>query len=118
MKKETRPQTQENDHSLEEMADVANPDKHLVRALGIIALDIDDGLQEKLHLREAKGVVVVARTLDGREQLADARGRDPCGQPQPDRVGGGLAARGEGAGTGECGGAADRAGREVSVSGE
>ena len=65
MKKETRPQTQENDHSLEEMADVANPDKHLVRALGIIALDIDDGLQEKLHLREAKGVVVVARTLDG-----------------------------------------------------
>jgi len=56
---------QENDHSLEEMADVANPDKHLVRALGIIALDVDDGLQEKLHLREAKGVVVVARTLDG-----------------------------------------------------
>ncbi len=34
-------------------------------AAAIIALDIDDGLQEKLHLREAKGVVVVARTLDG-----------------------------------------------------
>ena len=67
-------------------------------------------------LASGKGVLV-ARTLDGREQLADARGRDPCGQPQPDRVGGGLAARGEGAETGECGGAADRAGREVSVSG-
>ena len=55
----------ERNHPLEDMADVANPDKHRVRPLGIIALDIDDGLQEKLHLRESKGVVVVARTLDG-----------------------------------------------------
>ena len=110
---------QENDHSLEEMADVANPDKHLVRALGIVALDIDDGLQERLHLRQPNGVVVVARTLDGPGVSSSLMPgvRDPCGQPQPDRVGGGLAARGEGAGTGECGGAADRAEREVSVSG-
>src|SRR5882672_3722697 len=31
----------ERDHSLEDMADVAHPDKHLVPSLGIIALDID-----------------------------------------------------------------------------
>ncbi len=55
----------ERDHSLEDMADVAHPDKHLVPSLGIIALDIDERVQDRLHLREPKGVVVVARTLDG-----------------------------------------------------
>jgi hypothetical protein len=55
----------EPERSLDGMADAANPDKHLVRPLGIIALDIDDDVQRKLHLREARGVIVVARTLDG-----------------------------------------------------
>jgi len=55
----------ENDHSLEDMADVANPEKHLVRPLGIVGLDVDDRVQRKVHLREPSGVIVVARTLDG-----------------------------------------------------
>jgi serine protease Do len=55
----------ERDHSLEDMAEVAHPDNHLIPSLGIIALDIDERVQDRLHLREPKGVVVVARTLDG-----------------------------------------------------
>jgi len=55
----------EDDHFLEDMADVANPEKHLVRPLGIVALDVDDRVQRKVHLREPSGVIVVARTLDG-----------------------------------------------------
>src|SRR5467141_2457986 len=53
------------DSALDDMANVANPEKYLVRALGIVVLDIDENVQQKLHLREGAGVVVVARTLDG-----------------------------------------------------
>ena len=51
--------------SLEQMADVADPEKHIVRPLGILALDVDEKIRQKLRLREPSGVVVVARTLDG-----------------------------------------------------
>jgi serine protease Do len=51
--------------SLEGMADAANPEQHLVRKLGIIALAVDRNVQEKLHLRESRGVIVAARTADG-----------------------------------------------------
>jgi len=55
----------ERDRSLDDLAEVADPEKHLVRPLGIVALDVDDEVQRKLHLREPTGVVVVARMLDG-----------------------------------------------------
>jgi serine protease Do len=49
---------------LEQMADLTNPDKHLVRRLGILAIDVDERVLRMMHLRESAGVIVVARTLD------------------------------------------------------
>jgi len=63
--KELQVQALAHDSALDDMANVASPEKHLVRALGVIVLDIDGNVQQKLHLREGTGVVVVARTLDG-----------------------------------------------------
>ena len=47
------------------MADIANPDKYLVPRLGSVAFDIDESVQQKLHLRLPQGVIVAACTLDG-----------------------------------------------------
>ncbi len=49
----------------DEMPDLSNPDRRIVRQLGILALDVDDKLRETLRLRRPSGVIVVARTLDG-----------------------------------------------------
>jgi serine protease Do len=58
-------ETMQPDRSLQAMADAANPEKHLVRRLGIIALDVDDAVRQKLHLRDGSGVIVLARVLEG-----------------------------------------------------
>jgi serine protease Do len=58
-------ETLQPDRSLQALADAANPDTHLVRRLGIIALEIDRTLQQRLHLREGSGVIVLARMLEG-----------------------------------------------------
>jgi serine protease Do len=50
---------------LQEVANLPDPGTHLVRRLGIVALDVDDKVQRSLRLRRPGGVVVVARTLDG-----------------------------------------------------
>ena len=50
---------------VEDLADLATPDKHLVRRLGILALTVDATLAGLVQLREGTGVVVAARTLDG-----------------------------------------------------
>jgi len=55
----------ELNQSLDEMAEFSNPDQHLVRQLGILALDVDDKVRQMVHLRRPRGVVVLARTLDG-----------------------------------------------------
>jgi serine protease Do len=55
----------ELDRPIEQMADAANPEKHFVRRLGIVALEVDGNVQRILHLRRSKGVIVVARMLDG-----------------------------------------------------
>jgi len=55
----------EPDHPFEEMANLGNPDSHLVRDLGILALDVDAKVRQTLRLRRPSGVLVVARTLDG-----------------------------------------------------
>ena len=52
------------DRSLQAMADAANPEKHLVRRLGIIAFDIDDFVEQRLHLRQGSGVIVLALMLE------------------------------------------------------
>lgn len=58
-------ETLEPDRSLQAMADAAHPEAHLVRRLGIIALDIDEIVQQRLHLRQGRGVIVLARMLEG-----------------------------------------------------
>jgi serine protease Do len=58
-------ETPQPDRSLQAMADAARPDSHLVRRLGIIALDVDETVQQRLHLREGTGVIVLARMLEG-----------------------------------------------------
>jgi serine protease Do len=55
----------EADRSLQAMANEADPETHLVRRLGIVGLDIDEFVEQRLHLREGSGVVVLARVLDG-----------------------------------------------------
>ncbi len=55
----------EPDHTLDQMADFGDPDRHLVPRLGILALAVDDRVQQMAHLRQPSGVIVVARTLDG-----------------------------------------------------
>ena len=50
---------------VEDLIDLATPDKHLVRRLGILGLTVDEKLAGLVQLREASGVVVAARTLDG-----------------------------------------------------
>jgi S1-C subfamily serine protease len=47
------------------MADAAHPDTQIVRRLGIIALEIDETIQRRLHLRGESGVIVLARVLEG-----------------------------------------------------
>ena len=54
----------EADRSLQAMADAAASEAHLVRRLGIIALDIDEFVEQRLVLREGNGVIVLARVLD------------------------------------------------------
>ena len=58
-------QAVQRDHALEAMAGATDVEQHLVRRLGIIAVDADDNVRRELHLRKAGGVVVVARTLQG-----------------------------------------------------
>jgi serine protease Do len=55
----------EPDHTLDQIADSGDPDRHLVPRLGILALAVDDKVQKMAHLRQPSGVIVVARTLDG-----------------------------------------------------
>jgi serine protease Do len=55
----------ERGRPLEEMVDIANPDKSLVRRLGILAVAIDEKIRKVIPLREPTGVLVAARTLDG-----------------------------------------------------
>jgi serine protease Do len=52
------------DGSLRAMAEAANPEKHLVRRLGIIAFDIDEFVEQRLHLREGSGVIVIALMVE------------------------------------------------------
>jgi serine protease Do len=58
-------ETLQPDRSLQAMAEAANPETHLVRRLGIIALDIDRMVQQRLRLRAGSGVIVLARVLEG-----------------------------------------------------
>jgi serine protease Do len=58
-------ETVQTGRSLQAMADAAAPETHLVRRLGIIALDIDEFVEQRMHLRQGTGVIVLARTLEG-----------------------------------------------------
>jgi serine protease Do len=55
----------ERGRPMEEMVDIAHPDKSLVRRLGILAVAIDEKIRQAIPLREPSGVLVAARTLDG-----------------------------------------------------
>jgi serine protease Do len=50
---------------IDEVADLASADKHLVRRLGVLAVTVDEKIQQAANLRVAGGVIVAARTLDG-----------------------------------------------------
>jgi serine protease Do len=52
------------DRSLQAMADAANPEKHLVRRLGIVAFDIDEFVEQRMHLRQGSGAIVLALVLE------------------------------------------------------
>jgi serine protease Do len=55
----------ERGRTMEEMVDSTNPDKSLVRRLGILAVEVDQRIRKVIPLREDGGVLVAARTLDG-----------------------------------------------------
>jgi len=50
---------------MEEILDIHDPSKNLVRRLGILCVDVDDRVRKVVPLREPSGVLVAARTLDG-----------------------------------------------------
>ena len=54
------------DPPVDPAASVGDAGEHLVRPLGIVAVDVNQTLQQTLRLRQPGGVVVVARTLDSR----------------------------------------------------
>src|SRR4029077_17196662 len=57
--KELKVRAVELTHPLDEMVSFSNPDKNLVRRLGILAVDVDDKVREMVHLRRPNGVIVV-----------------------------------------------------------
>ncbi len=55
----------EDRHRAEALVDVVNPEKQLVRRLGIIGVDVDDRVRAILpRVRQPTGVAVAARTVD------------------------------------------------------
>jgi len=57
--------TIERDRSIDEMVELASPERHFVRQLGVVALDVDGDIQQKLRLRRPRGVLVLARMAEG-----------------------------------------------------
>ena len=49
---------------LDQVAGLSDPDKHIVRRLGVLALNVDERVLRMVRLREGAGAIVVARTLD------------------------------------------------------
>ena len=54
----------ENHHPMDEVVDYGSLDKHLVRRLGILGIEVDDKVRQLVHLRKPNGVIVAGRTLD------------------------------------------------------
>jgi serine protease Do len=54
----------ENNHPMDEVVDYGSLDKHLVRRLGILGIEVDDKVRQLVHLRKPSGVIVAGRTLD------------------------------------------------------
>jgi serine protease Do len=53
------------EHQMDRLLDLANPEKNLVRRLGIIGIEINDQISKALpDLRMPSGVIVVARTIE------------------------------------------------------
>ena len=50
---------------MEEILDIGDPGKNLVRRLGVLCVDVDDKVRKVVPLRDPSGVLVAARTLDG-----------------------------------------------------
>jgi serine protease Do len=55
----------ERSHPMEELAERTDPEKSLVRRLGVLAVDVGEKIRQAVPLREPTGALVVARTLDG-----------------------------------------------------
>src|SRR3989475_6103429 len=54
----------ENHHPMDEVVDYGSLEKHLVRRLGILGIEVDDKVRQLVHLRKPSGVIVAGRTLD------------------------------------------------------
>lgn len=54
----------ESNHPMDEVMDYGSLEKHLVRRLGILAIEVDDKVRQLVHLRKPSGVIVAGRTLD------------------------------------------------------
>lgn len=52
----------EQKHEMDRLADLVDPEKNLIRRLGILAIEIDEKIAAMLpSLREPSGIIVVAR---------------------------------------------------------
>ena len=54
----------ENNHPMDEVVDYGSLEKHLVRRLGILGIEVDEKVRQLVHLRKPNGVIVAGRTLD------------------------------------------------------
>ena len=67
----------ERDDDPQRFADMVNPEKNLIRRLGILAIEITDKLAEMLpDLRHDYGIVVAARATDAPGRRARTGRRD------------------------------------------
>jgi serine protease Do len=54
----------EHNHPMDEVVDYGSLEKHLVRRLGILGIEVDDKVRQLVRLRKPTGVIVAGRTLD------------------------------------------------------
>ena len=58
----------EQEHNVDRLLDMADPDKNLILKLGVVGIDVDSTVKEMIpDLRQASGVIVVARASGSRE---------------------------------------------------
>lgn len=109
----------ESPHDMDQIAALADPEKNLVPALGIVGVEIDKRIAAMApDLRDPFGILVAARAAGaGRRSAADRRRRNSYVEWTADDDARSIAERAEGTGSGNASGATNPARPKAAVSG-